>query len=331
MHRDPLLSSRGFHVTRWGHCWVVLCVVIESQHFPGKRFALPVLSRLYLNKSSSKKWRRTYRKKNELMIEMLKILERHVAESRKTLHLLGDSAFTAPAVLHEIPASIEVTGRLATDARLHEPAPRRQPGQVGRPRKRGARLPSPLELIAKQGLRRLTLALYESSTQHVRLAISDACPYKTPDRLVRVVVVEHLTGGRGIEVFYSTEVDSSAEEILEHYSWRWPIEIMFHDVKQHLGVEEPESRTTKAVARTAATGFLLYSLIMWWHETGCAKPARPIRIWKNKTRSSFADILGELRRQTLHTQSQANLSTPDLPPSVRKYVNHLTRLIALAA
>ena len=21
MHRDPLLSSRGFTVTRWGHCW----------------------------------------------------------------------------------------------------------------------------------------------------------------------------------------------------------------------------------------------------------------------------------------------------------------------
>ena len=29
MHRDPLLSSPSFTVTRWGHCWVVLCVVIE--------------------------------------------------------------------------------------------------------------------------------------------------------------------------------------------------------------------------------------------------------------------------------------------------------------
>lgn len=30
MHRDPCLSSRSHTVTRWGHCWVVLMVVIES-------------------------------------------------------------------------------------------------------------------------------------------------------------------------------------------------------------------------------------------------------------------------------------------------------------
>jgi hypothetical protein len=331
MHRDPMLSSRGFHVTRWGHCRVVLCVVIESRHFPGKRFALPILSRLYLNKSSAQKWRRTYRKKNDLMIEMLRLLDKHLAGSEKTLHLLGDAAFTAPVVLNDIPASIEVTGRLNADARLHERTPQHQSGQVGRPRKRGVRLPNPLELLSRKGLRRLTLTPYESSTQKVRLAVIDACTYKAPDRLVRVVAIEHLTGGRGVEVFYSTEVDVDAEQILEQYSWRWPIEITFQDVKQHLGAEEPENRTRRAVERTAATGFLLYSLIVWWHETACAQPAQPIRNWKKKSRSSFADILGELRQQTLQTQSETNLSTPGIPPGVKKYVNALTRLIALAA
>ena len=73
MHRDPLLSSRSFTVTRWGHCWVVLCVIIESPRTPGRYFALPVLARLYLNKSSSAKWSRAYRTKPELMLEMLKL------------------------------------------------------------------------------------------------------------------------------------------------------------------------------------------------------------------------------------------------------------------
>ena len=45
MHRDPLLSSRGFTVTRWAHCWVVLCVMIESPRAPGRHFALPILAR----------------------------------------------------------------------------------------------------------------------------------------------------------------------------------------------------------------------------------------------------------------------------------------------
>ena len=44
MHRDPLLSSRGFTVVRWGHCWVVLCVVIESPRTPGRYFTFPILA-----------------------------------------------------------------------------------------------------------------------------------------------------------------------------------------------------------------------------------------------------------------------------------------------
>lgn len=80
----------------------------------------------------------------------------------------------------------------------------------------------------------------------------------------------------------------------------------FQDAKRHLGVEEPENRTRRAVERTAASGLLLRSLIVWWHETACAQPGQPIRNWKNKSRGSFADILGELRQQTLQTQSETN-------------------------
>src|SRR5690606_13374779 len=99
MHRDPLLSSRGHTVTRWGHSWVVLCVVLESRHFPGRPFSLPVLCRLFLSKASAQKWNRIDRKKSDLMLEMLQILEQHVGGAGKHLHLLGDSAFTAPDLL----------------------------------------------------------------------------------------------------------------------------------------------------------------------------------------------------------------------------------------
>ena len=115
MHRDPVLSSRSHVVARWGHCWVVLCVVIESRHMPGKRFSLPVLSRLYLNKSAAPKWQRTYHKKNDLMLQMVALLERHVGQSEKALHVLSDSAFTAPTVLAQLPASVHVTGRVGAE------------------------------------------------------------------------------------------------------------------------------------------------------------------------------------------------------------------------
>lgn len=112
MHRDAVLSSRGHTVTRWGHCWVVLCVVTESRHIPGRRFALPVMCRLWLNKSAARKWQRQYASKNELMLQMLRRLAGEADEHSKTLHLLGDSAFTAPAILDQMPSSVAVTGRV---------------------------------------------------------------------------------------------------------------------------------------------------------------------------------------------------------------------------
>jgi hypothetical protein len=95
MHRDAVLSSRCHTVTRWGHCWVVLTVVFESRRRPGRRFALPVLCRLYLDKKAAARWNRAYRKKTDLMIEMLTRLERHAAPRGKRLHFVGDAAYTA--------------------------------------------------------------------------------------------------------------------------------------------------------------------------------------------------------------------------------------------
>ncbi|NOZ40901.1 MAG: hypothetical protein GXP24_11840 [Planctomycetes bacterium] len=68
-------------------------------------------------------------------------------------------------------------------------------------------------------------------------------------------------GGRGREVFYSTETNAEAEQILQGFSWRWPIEVTFHDSKQHLGLGEAENRKTKAVRRTVPTGLLMPSLL----------------------------------------------------------------------
>ena len=42
------------------------------------------------------------------------------------------------------------------------------------------------------------------------------------------------------------------------------IEVAFHDSKQSLGFEEPQSWTRRAVERTAPVAMLLYSLIVLW-------------------------------------------------------------------
>ena len=335
MHRDPLLSSRGHASFAWGHCWVVLGVVVESRHVPGRRFTLPVLCRLYLNKASAAKWKRSYRKKTELMLEMLARLERHAAERDKRLHLLGDSAYTAPAILAKIPDSVAVTGRVASNVRLCEPPPPRRPGRPGRPRIRGPLLPNPQQMLAARGLPRRTLKLYGGPAYRVRLAQGAGRFHKAPHRHVQVVAIEHLRGGRGVEAFYAAPAaDAEAadsETILRRYSWRWSIEVTFRDAKQRLGIAQPQNRTTKAARRTAATGFLLYGLIVWWHETVCPKPANSLRDWSGKRGASFADMLAALRLECLETTARRGFPTPARDPAVTKLLHRLTTLLTLAA
>lgn len=331
MHRDPMLSSHGFTVTRWGLCWVVLCVNFESRHTPGRFFALPVLFRLYFNKKAARKWSRAYRKKTDLMIDMLEVLQNHIARGEKRLHLVGDSAFTAPAVLAKIPKAIAVTGRVVSNVRIHQAPPKPTPGKLGRPRTRGERLPTPKEMLEEKGLRRLEIKLYEGSAYRIRVAEQTGRFFKAPEREMKIIATEHLRGGRGVEVFYTTEVDDSIETVLTHYSWRWPIEVTFHDAKQHLGLEEPENRTTHSVRRTTPTGFLLYSLIVWWHETVREEPVSLLRVWKGKSHPSFADMLASLRKETLETTHQTHFSTPATSPGVQKFINHITHLLALAS
>jgi hypothetical protein len=61
MHHDPLLSSRGKAITKWGHSWVVLGVIVRFPWWPERAFCLPILFRLYLNKDAAAKHRRAYR------------------------------------------------------------------------------------------------------------------------------------------------------------------------------------------------------------------------------------------------------------------------------
>jgi len=94
-------------------------------------------------------------------------------------------------------------------------------------------------------------------------------------------------------------------EIIETIAKRWSLEVTFRDAKQSLGFEEPQSRTRKAVERTAPMAFVLYGMTVLWHaEHGEALREKWFvkRPWYRKKRGpSFADMLatpstGELGR-----------------------------------
>jgi hypothetical protein len=218
MHYDPQLSSRSKSITRWSHNWVILSVIVRFPLWPQRAFALPILFRLYLNKKSAEKHRRVYRSRPELAVEMLKLL----CGSRKNrrFHAIADSAYGGQSVLGNLPANCDLTSRLLLNARLYDAPPVRT-GKKGRPCKRGRQLPTPEQML-QQRARQVELDIY-GRRQKARVCDVLGRVYALPQRLLRIVAVEALSGGRGQEAFYSTDSQATAEQTLTRYSCRWSI------------------------------------------------------------------------------------------------------------
>jgi hypothetical protein len=210
MHPDAQLSTRKVKVVRWGHCWVVLAVIVRLPFCPERVFSLPILFRLYLNHNAAKRWHRAHKTRPQLAVEMLQLL--CAAHPQRRFHAVVDSAYGGESVLGQLPCNCDLTSRLPMNARLYQaPAPRKQ-GVRGRPRKRGARLPTPAQMLKQRG-RRLELQFY-GYKQRCRVVEAEARWHNVPDRPLKVVAVEPLHGGRPTQAFYSTCVEDTAEQVL---------------------------------------------------------------------------------------------------------------------
>ena len=119
-------------------------------------------------------------------------------------------------------------------------------------------------------------------------------------RLLTIVLVRDVEGGRPDQMFYCTRLSWTAREILSCYAGRWSIEVAFENAKQLLGFEDAANRKPKAVERTAPMALVLYTLIIvWFHKIGHRFLHFPDRPWyPQKKEPSFADMLTTLRRQS---------------------------------
>lgn len=326
MHHDPLRSTRSRPVTSWGLSWVSLGVIVRLPFRPDHSYYLPLLFRLYQNKTAAAKSRRTYRSRPELAVELLHLLCNHRRNSR--FHLVGDSAYGGKSVLCNLPENCGLTSCLLPTARLYDPPPAPAKGRKGRPPMRGARLPSPAAMLESR-CRRITLDIYGRS-QKARVADCIARVYAAPHRPLRIVVTEAIGGGRGVEAFYSTCADATAERVIGQYASRWSIEVAYRDVKQSLGFEQPQGWCRKTVERTAPMAMLIYSLVIIWFAREGYRRWRPAdHAWyATKRHPSFADMLAELKRRSIRGYI---LSLPFNRLGPRKLFRILENAVNLAA
>jgi hypothetical protein len=337
MHHDPLLSTKRKPFFSFGHVWVVLALWVPLPMGGRRGFALPLLFRLYVGAKRGGRrdapsratvgarlraahaahpppsQRRT---KLALARELIDLVAAWAGD--RPVYAVVDSAYAGRELLRQRPPNVHVISRLRLDAALWTRPRRRCPGQRGRPRRRGTRVPAPQVLAASwRHWRPLAVTLYGRQVTPSAFALTALWYAALPDHPIRIVVVRDPTGRRQDEAFFCTDTGVTEASILEGYARRWTLEVTFHDAKQCLGLADPQAQSPTAVRRTAPFAFLVYALVLLWYADSVSggRPGGWLqRPWyRGKEAPSFLDMLTTLRRAGWHRYLSAAPSTPRRP------------------
>jgi len=229
----------------------------------------------------------------------------------RDFHLCADGAYASLAGAG-LPRC-QLTSRMRRDAALYEPAPPKT-GRRGRPRTKGARLPTPQVLATKARQRdweRVSIDVRGHTVERL-VSVRDVLWYKVnKHRRVRLVIVRDPDGNEPDDFFFTTDLSATGAQVASRYAGRWSIEVTFRDAKQDLGGEDPQCWKRNGPERAAALSLWLHGLVWCWyldtHPAGGTWPTRPW--YRHKTTPSFLDALAALRR-LLWSQRITALSSP---------------------
>jgi hypothetical protein len=145
---------------------------------------------------------------------------------------------------------------------LHGPKPPRT-GKRGRPRKKGAQLGTCAQVAAAAAWQAVTIHAYGQDAT-VQVAEAEALWHGSfkhaPGRLV---LVRDPGSAKPYDLgLFTLDTAATAVQVIERYSWRWPIEPSNATGKQILGVGDACNRVRAAVERTVPFGFLPQSLLI---------------------------------------------------------------------
>jgi hypothetical protein len=318
MHHDPLLSTTSKPFFRFGHVWVVLALWVPLPMGASRGFALPLLFRLYrgtkrggqasapsrpargprLRRAQAVHTEDERPSKLELARQLLALVGQWAGS--RPVYAVADSLYAGRAVLERRPAGVHLISRLRMDAALWTPAPPRRPGQTGRPRRRGVRLPAPTGLAERcRRWRPTPVTIYGRDVSPHTFTCRALWYAALREHPVRIVIVRDPSGKRADEAFFCTDATVAPGFILEAYARRWTLEVAFHDAKQFLGLEDPQGQAPRAVQRTAPLALIVYALVVLWYADQYRNQhvvswlARPW--YRTKTTPSFLDMLTALR------------------------------------
>jgi hypothetical protein len=139
IYRDPVRSSRSSFVKVNGLRWIAVLLLVPLP-WANRVWALPFLTALAPSERYAQEHGKRHKPVPIWARQMLRQIHRWYP--KRTLVVVGDSAYATLDLLAAVRPIATVVTRLRLDARLLTPAPPPRPHQKGRPRLVGARQPT---------------------------------------------------------------------------------------------------------------------------------------------------------------------------------------------
>ena len=302
LYRDPVRSSREHFVRASGLRWLSLMIMVPIP-WAGRRWALPFLTVL----APSERWSNEQGRRHKTVVDWARqaVLQTRRWLPHRRLIVVADASFAALDLIAALRRHVCLITRLRIDASLFAPVPPRRPGQMGRPRLKGKRLPTFKAVLANPETVWSAVTMtdwYGGRSCKLEVASDTAVWYHSglPPAPIRWVLVRDPSGEREPQAFLSTDPVAKPEQILGWFVSRWRMETTYQEARAHLGVETQRQWSDLAILRTTPALLGLFSLVTVWADqlvhTSVGMIGPRTAAWYNKREPTFSDAIAAVRQ-----------------------------------
>ena len=304
IYRDPVRSSKSHFVKASGLRWISMMLLVNIP-WARRIWGLPFLTVLAPSERYYESKPRGHKKLTDWARQMGMQVRRWLP--KRKIIMVADSSYAALELLDSLrtlPAPVYMVTQLRLDAALYEPAPERTSDTMGRPRKKGKRLPKLSDvLVDKQTVwQKVTVEnWYGQGPTQVEITSDPAVWYHSgmPAVPIRWVLIRDPNGKFETKALLCTDQSAAPVQILKWFVRRWQVEVTFQEVRAHLGVETQRQWSDKAIARTTPILMGLFSwvtLLAHQSQSGGTLPVRQAS-WYTKSLPTFSDAIALVRSQ----------------------------------
>ena len=340
IYGDPVRSSHEHFVKTSALRWVCVTLLVRIP-WASRVWALPFLSALAHSERYAREQGKRHKKLTEWAAQLLLLVRRWHPE--RDIVAVADGTYSSLKLLdrcRRLRKPITFITRLRLDAALYEPAPPRYPGQIGRPRLKGERLPN-LSVVAEDPTSDWTPIMvanwYGREKRTVEVVSATAVWYSSglPAVPLRWVLIRDPEGEFDTQALLCTDLTVEPGQIISWFVRRWQMEATFQEVRQRLGFESQRHWSERAIQRTAPALLALFSLVTLFAHQRMAQGSGIVRqtAWYRKSYPTFSDALALVRKE-LWAQEETfcgSAQENDMVKVPREFVERLTYAVCYAA